>query len=59
MNDIGRLVPTKIENHYFISLKNYVATVMSPMVDPDTNELYYDERDFREIDKAIISLIGN
>lgn len=57
MNDLGRLVPTKVENHYFLSLKNYIATVMSPTVDPDTDGLYYNESDFREIDSAILSLI--
>lgn len=57
MNDIGRFVPTKVENHYFLSLRNYIATVMSPMVDPDTGILYFNEDDFRQIDSAILSLI--
>lgn len=57
MSDIGRLIPTKVENHYYLSLKNYVATVKMPLIDADTDQLYYDEGEFQEIDKAILSLI--
>lgn len=57
MNNVGRLTPTKVENHFFLSLKNYVATVKTPMVDPDTDQLYYDDGEFQEIDKAIVTLI--
>lgn len=57
MNDQGILIPTKDENHYFISLKNYVATVIDPKVDQDTKALYYSDNDWRKIDNAILSLI--
>lgn len=57
MNDNGSLVPTKVENHYFLSLKNYVATVIDPMIDQDTKALYYSESDWRKIDNDILSLI--
>lgn len=47
MNDQGALTPANIENHSFISMKNYIATVSAcPMIDPDTRRLSFIKEDF-------------
>lgn len=58
VNDQAQLVPTKIENHHFIQLKNFIATVIMPITDPDTNMLFFLPTDFEKINIIIASLVN-
>lgn len=58
INDTARFIPTEKENHRFLSLNNYIATVLiKPLIDPDTKTLYFNATDFQKMDKAILKLI--
>lgn len=59
LNERAELVPIKTSNHCFIHIKNYIATVVKPMVDPDTKTLFYSLDDFKKIDETILSLVEN
>lgn len=59
LTDKGALVPTKVENHFFISMEKYIATVsVNPRVDPDTKALFYDMHDFKEIETHFQKIIA-
>lgn len=58
VNDRAALVPVKDENHFFVSMENYIATVfVSPTMDPDTKALFFNENAFKEIEDAILKII--
>lgn len=60
VNDKAILVPTNSENHYFVSLRKYVATVsVKPLVDVDTRALFFHQDDFPEIDDALLKLVNS
>lgn len=59
VNERGQLVPTKSSNHHFIQLKNYVATVEKPLIDPVVKTLFYSPDDFEKIQNTILNLINN
>lgn len=57
INTEFHLVRLKDENHFFIKLENYIATVIAPKVDLDTKILFFDKNDFNEIEKFISNII--
>lgn len=59
VNHEAVLVPASVENHQFISMENYVATIsISPTIDRDTRSLFFSVDDFKAIDAAVLKLIG-
>lgn len=59
INERAQLVPIKTSSHCFIHMKNYIATVDKPMIDPDTKTLFYLLDDFKKIDETLINLVEN
>lgn len=59
VNERGHLVPTKSSNHHFIQLKNYIATVEKPQIDPIVKTLFYSPDDFEKIENTILNLNKN
>lgn len=59
VNERAHLVPTKSSNHYFIQLKNYIATVEKPLIDSDVKTLFYSPDDFQKIENTILNLVEN
>lgn len=59
VNNRAQLVPTKIANHHFIQLKNYIATVERPLIDFDIKTLHYSPDKFQEIENTILNLHKN
>lgn len=58
VDDKAILIPAKIENHSFISLDKYIATLtISPAVDPDTRVLFFIPEDFKKIESDVLKLI--
>lgn len=53
INDKAVLISSSVE---FISVDKYIATVSSPMIDPDTRTLFFSENDFKVIESAILEL---
>lgn len=53
INEQAVLIPASVE---FISLDKYIATVSSPMVDPDTRALFFDEIDFKTMESAVLEI---
>lgn len=58
INGRGHLIPVKNENHFFIEIDNYVATVVKPMNDKDTSVLFFSENDFKEIERDILAVLN-
>lgn len=58
VNDRAQLISAVRENHIFLDLKNYIATVVKPNVDPDTNNLHFIENSFDEIESAVLKIIN-
>lgn len=58
INEMGQLIPIKNENHFFINVENYVATIAIPMIDKDTKVLFFSENDFTEIEKDILQILN-
>lgn len=54
----GHLIPAKNENHFFIKIENYVATVAQPMIDNDTKVLFFPEDDFKEMEIDILKSLN-
>lgn len=58
INDSARFVSVENENHGFLNIKNYIASVLiKPLVDQDTKTLFYSETDFKKIDTEMLKLI--
>ncbi|XP_031620752.1 uncharacterized protein LOC116339177 [Contarinia nasturtii] len=58
VNDNARLVPVKSENHSFLHMENYIASLLiKPILDADTHTLYFHQNDFKEVEDAILKLI--
>lgn len=57
-NTRGYLVPVKKENHHFIKVDNYIATVIKPNVDRDINALYFSENHFKEIERDVLKILN-
>lgn len=56
MSETGYLTPMKKENHFFINIKNYVATVAKPKVDVDTKSIFYS--DFKQLENDILNILN-
>lgn len=57
INDKRHLTALTSQNHRFIPLVNYIATVCKPLVDRDTKTIYFDEKDFKEIEDFVLKLL--
>lgn len=57
INNNGHFIPVKNENHFFIKIENYVATVANPMIDKDTKLLFFPESDFKEMENDILRIL--
>lgn len=55
----SHLIPVKKENHFFIEIGNYIATVVKPNVDTDTNVLFFYENDFKDIERDVTVILNN
>lgn len=58
INEAKHLIPFENENHFFINIENYVATVATPMVDQDTKALYFPKNDFQAIEEDILRILN-
>lgn len=58
INETKHLMPFKNENHFFINIDNYVATVAKPLIDMDTKTLFFPENDFIEVEKDILKILN-
>lgn len=58
INRQGHLIPVKIENHFFINVTNYIATVIKPSVDKDLNALFFHKKDFEKIEQDILKILN-
>lgn len=57
INEMKHLIPVKDENHFFINIENYVATIAKPVNDKDTAVLFFPERDFEEMENDILAIL--
>lgn len=58
INDRRYLIPTKSENHFFIKIENYVATVARPIIDIDTKTLFFPENEFKKMEADILKILN-
>lgn len=58
VNTRGHLIPVKKENHFFINVDNYIATVFKPNFDTDTNALFFSYNRFKEIDRDVLTILN-
>lgn len=58
INDNHHLIPVKKENHFFIKIENYVATVVKPTIDGDTKTLFYHENNFKDMESEILKVLN-
>lgn len=58
VNDKAVLIPAKTDNHSFICLEKYIATILvRPTIDPDTRTLSFNQYDFKEIESEVLKYI--
>lgn len=58
INESKHLMPVTKENHFFLTIDNYVATVAKPLIDEDTKTLFFSENDFEDIEKDILEILN-
>ena len=58
INEMRCLIPVKNENHFFMKIENYVATIAKPTIDKDTKMLFFPENDFIKMENDILRILN-